>query len=325
MNAHRLLGTLLAPGSMLALFGQRQRIGSSIRRVWWHSGIGKSMFASYQFPGVLVLAYHGIRPRDVPASSMPFAPLHVPEDTFAAHCAFFSQHCTVLSAGDWLAVQRRQRPIPPRAVLLTFDDGYRTVLTHAVPRLRQFGLPAVFFVCSGPIQARQLHWYDALARKQGERAVAALRLGPYDRWQREVARLNRTSDNGDVLALMTPEEIGTLASMPGMTVGAHTTWHPPLAAASAAQQDKELSDCAHDLSAWTKRDVHLFAYPTGRRPEDYNDASVSAAKKAGFLSAFTTEEGFAHPDRPPLEQPRYTVVDGLTVPELAYRLAYLWE
>src|SRR4051812_23337545 len=41
------------------------------------------------------------------------------------------------------------RSLPPRAVALTFDDGYRDNLTVAVPMLQQLELPATFFLVPG--------------------------------------------------------------------------------------------------------------------------------------------------------------------------------
>src|ERR1051326_155212 len=41
---------------------------------------------------------------------------------------------------------KRGTPPPERAVLITFDDGYRDVLQNAWPVLEEYGLPAVTFV-----------------------------------------------------------------------------------------------------------------------------------------------------------------------------------
>ena len=43
----------------------------------------------------------------------------------------------------------RGAPLPPGAVLLTFDDGYRDNLENALPILRRHGYPAVLFVPIG--------------------------------------------------------------------------------------------------------------------------------------------------------------------------------
>lgn len=40
-------------------------------------------------------------------------------------------------------------PLPPRPVILTFDDGRQSPWFHALPVLRRYGFTATFFVCSG--------------------------------------------------------------------------------------------------------------------------------------------------------------------------------
>ena len=50
-------------------------------------------------------------------------------------------------------------PLPERAVLITFDDGYRDNLEHAAPVLERHGYPAVLFVRKRPsvVQVRERH------------------------------------------------------------------------------------------------------------------------------------------------------------------------
>ena len=43
--------------------------------------------------------------------------------------------------------------LPPRPLLVTFDDGYRNNLTYAVPELEEQGIPAIFHVATGYIGA----------------------------------------------------------------------------------------------------------------------------------------------------------------------------
>ena len=53
---------------------------------------------------------------------------------------------TPISVDDLLAARRGERPLPARAVLLTFDDGFISVYTHVFPLLQLFEYPAVVSV-----------------------------------------------------------------------------------------------------------------------------------------------------------------------------------
>ena len=44
-----------------------------------------------------------------------------------------------------------KRPLPGRAVIITFDDGYRDFLTEAWPLLAQYGFSATVFLVAGKV------------------------------------------------------------------------------------------------------------------------------------------------------------------------------
>lgn len=55
-------------------------------------------------------------------------------------------------------------PLPPRPVVLTFDDGYLDNYLYAFPLLRQYGLPGTFFVITGFLdegRAGYMSWEQA--------------------------------------------------------------------------------------------------------------------------------------------------------------------
>jgi peptidoglycan/xylan/chitin deacetylase (PgdA/CDA1 family) len=49
-----------------------------------------------------------------------------------------------------------------RAMVVTFDDGYRNNLTHALPVLRRYGVPATVFLPTGNIDGQKPFWYDRI-------------------------------------------------------------------------------------------------------------------------------------------------------------------
>ena len=54
-----------------------------------------------------------------------------------------------LSAAEYLAIIAGGEPAPPKAVVLTFDDGRRSVLTDGLPIMKRFGLKGIVFLVPG--------------------------------------------------------------------------------------------------------------------------------------------------------------------------------
>ena len=94
---------------------------------------------------VMALAYHGIGS----ASDG--------EGGFVVSPARFGEHLAALKAAGMHAVTARQvaaafeggRPLPPKAVMLSFDDGRTDAMMFADPLLKQAGMAATMFVITG--------------------------------------------------------------------------------------------------------------------------------------------------------------------------------
>ena len=97
---------------------------------------------------LLVLSYHDIR--DDVARQGDVDPHAVSTQNFAAHLDWLHGNgYTAVDLDDVEAASRGVRPLPERAVLLTFDDGLRSVYTHAFPLLRAYRFPAVIAPVTG--------------------------------------------------------------------------------------------------------------------------------------------------------------------------------
>lgn len=278
-----------------------------------------------EFPGVAVLAYHGIRAGNWPPGTVPFEELHVPGSEFDAQCQLIQETCHPISLAQWRAARTGGPPLPARPVLLTFDDGYRTVRTHGLPILQRYGIPAVVFVCSDPVAERRMFWWDAVARSHGETEALRLKAMPYDEWLPLCANVHGFIDSADPSAPLTIEDLRTLVDSPLIEVGSHTASHAILAQAGMSQQRSEIFRNKTHLEAWTGRSVTAFAYPNGRRGLDYTSETVQLVEQYGFDFAFTSEPGFATSEESPLEQRRFLMLAGTSAAELAHRLTYSWR
>jgi len=278
---------------------------------------------SARFPGVVVLGYHGLRPDRSPDGLMPFENLHLRATTFDAHCRVVRETCDPISLDDWRAALSGAAALPPRPVLITFDDGYRSVATIGAPILAAYGLPAVVFACSEPVARRSLLWFDAVAARDSEAAVHAWKERDYTSWLASCGATTAVADD-DPRAVLREDEIDALSRQPGVEIGAHTARHPILSHAAIADQREEIASSRDALQRWTHRRVRAFAYPNGRPRVDYTVDTVALLDDLGFDFAFTMRPAFATPAEPALERSRFMMVSEVTAAELSHRLAYAW-
>lgn len=101
---------------------------------------------------VPILCYHRVGPR---ANLMV-----MPRETFAAQMEYLARNnYNVIRLSDVADFLAGKRALPPRAVVITFDDGHVSTYQHAFPVLRQHGFPATFFLYTDFLGAGEaLNW-----------------------------------------------------------------------------------------------------------------------------------------------------------------------
>ena len=303
-----------------------RRLATAVKAGLHAAGHYARRLADDTFPGVAVLCYHGVRPdEDVGTPDVPFANLHVRRATLEAHCRLLRASCQPISLDAWRAALDGGPPLPPRPVLVTFDDGYRSVHRLARPILARYQIPAVVFACSDAVAGRSLLWYDALARARGEAAVEPAKALPFAAWRALVEPLAAPVADDHPQAVLTVEELQELARAPGLEIGSHTASHAILARADSEEQRRQIGEDRERLGAWIGRPVRAFAYPNGRPDLDYTDATARIVSDLGFDFAFNTRPGFATAVEPRLKRSRFLMLADVSAAELAHRLTYSWR
>lgn len=77
-------------------------------------------------------------------------------NAFRGQIAFLQRHHTLITPADLRAVVQGRAELPPRACLLTFDDGYTDHYRHVFPVLQAEGLAGLFFAPHASLVARQM-------------------------------------------------------------------------------------------------------------------------------------------------------------------------
>jgi peptidoglycan/xylan/chitin deacetylase (PgdA/CDA1 family) len=168
--------------------------------------------------------------------------------------ALFRRQMEFLAASRIPVVPLDQVAGHPGAVAITFDDGFRNLLSHAIPVLEQHGFPATIFAVSDYC-GRMNDWPS-----QPQGAVPLLPLLSWD-------------------------ELAALPSL--ISMGAHTATHPDLSRLSAQECERELHDCQSRMEQRLARPVRWLAYPYGT-----SSAAVRSVAARYFDLAVGTTLGF---------------------------------
>lgn len=98
---------------------------------------------------VPVLMYHYVRLNPDPRDRVGFS-LSVTPAAFHAQMDYLARHnFHTVSLAQAVQAIRDHRALPPRSIVLTFDDGYADFFTAAIPELRRHGFTATDYVVPG--------------------------------------------------------------------------------------------------------------------------------------------------------------------------------
>jgi len=192
--------------------------------------------------------------------------------------------------------------IPPRTVLVTFDDGYATLYDKAYPILRECGVPATLFVCTAYLDSDGPF--------------------PFDAW----GLANKGCAPAHSYRPLTTEECRELVASGLIEIGAHTHTHDDYRGRPRAFRD-DLQKSVDLVRAKFGIEEVPFAFPYGGRHTGFAaDDLVEAAQHAGVACGLTTEPILIEPDSDPFRWGRFEVLPWDTSTTLAAKLSgwYSW-
>ena len=326
----------------------------------------------YQFPGSLrlsrvaahanrrhpvVLAFHGVT-SEAPGHLCNYQGKHLYLpifNRFMEHLREWYTPVPLARIARWLD---GTTDIPEGAVAVTFDDGYRNVLTNAVPVLDRLRIPATVYVVTDFLREGKMVWtdaivsalvatkrtrleFDALGRpidlpigNDKDKAAAdadlrALRKSLADHERVDlVARIVAALGVGerDLVAAwpdhdpLRPEELKTLIDH-GVEVGSHTTGHKILTRCTPDETRRELEESKSFIESATGKPCEEFSYPNGGRG-DFDSRTGAAVREGGYTCAVTAIPMRVPLGQDPFEIPRYTLADNeTTMAEFAAELS----
>ncbi|HEV8340587.1 MAG TPA: polysaccharide deacetylase family protein [bacterium] len=295
----------------------------------------------------VVLCYHNVVPDDTPRE-LEAAMLGVRRSNLEAQLRFLRRRLDALTFEDL-----EHRKVPRRGMIVTFDDGYRAILTHALPLLRSLDLPAYAFVNPAFVggwnprdQLMGLALYGSgdarravgefLAVKMPDGGVATrarhfLALRPR-MWQVMASRAEGGVADIEALfarhgdsqmrralegsRLLSWDDVQRLSRW-GVRIGNHTRRHLELDALPRPLVRWEIQEGAMDLRRHLGTDLPVISYPRGK----CNDVVREEAAAAGYRWGLLSVPGSLSDGRPTLTAPRVLVSPGLGVLGLLWKMS----
>lgn len=204
------------------------------------------------FKGIPVLMYHKVNPNPETGN----LGLRVNPDDFEWQMRYlFEQGYQSISLRELRDYVEEGKPIPPKSMVITFDDGYKDNYIYALPIMEKYGFTATIFVVVNTIG--KVNKFD---------------LG-----------------NQPVNQMMDWDEIKDTVSR-GFTIGSHTMDHQRLWELSQEKALYQIRESKEVLEKGLGLPVKYFCYPYG----SYSKIARKMVIQCGYEAATTTNSGLVN-------------------------------
>jgi peptidoglycan/xylan/chitin deacetylase (PgdA/CDA1 family) len=134
-----------------------------LKKVFYPALSVAGVFHRTSAQGLAVVTYHGLLPEGYELIDSGFDGNLIRADVLRLQLRLLKAHYNVILPEDVLAWRERRRELPPRAVLLTCDDGLLNCLSDMLPVLQQEKVSCLFFVTGASTEeSRTMLWYEEL-------------------------------------------------------------------------------------------------------------------------------------------------------------------
>ncbi|MDD4910359.1 MAG: polysaccharide deacetylase family protein [Candidatus Omnitrophica bacterium] len=196
-----------------------------------------------------ILLYHSIQRHDPKKDKMGLA---VPNGTFYMQMKYLKENSfLVLGLTELVDIIIHNRRVPGKSAVITFDDGYKSVLTNALPVLKEFGFPATLFVNISFIENKVpagLYWHD---------------------WD-----------------MLSWDDVKGLREA-GLSIGSHALSHRRLTEMNEQELEYEVLKSKGLIESHVGGQVNTFSYPHGI----FNKNVKDAVRRSKFICSCSSIEG----------------------------------
>lgn len=238
---------------------------------------------------------------------------------FDQQISFLSKHFNILPLNQAIDLLKKKQ-LPPKALVISFDDGYQDNYTIAAPILEKNKCPASFFIATEGVENGYL-WNDVIEQclkhttvkeitksiigKQLSIVTESEKIAAFQRLVSSLKFINNEERSNKILLLskelnvscytqtmMSKEQLLDLHHR-GFDIGAHTHSHTIVSTETDADSQTELLINKQMLEKIIGEPISFLAFPNGLYGRDFKQIHCEMAQKLGFKAAFSTNDGGA--------------------------------
>lgn len=264
-------------------------------------------------PDVSIVLYHNISANKCPLTSQ--LGISTRPEVFRKHIEYYKKNFDFISEDDLLSGR-----LPRKALLVTFDDAYRSVLNVAAPLLKEVNAPSIFFIIPSTVQTLTLPIDNVLSLAVEElgmqRVVALMDLGSamtssvgelISRFiskmtlgeiallkERLLAALGTTEAAVRELykIFLEPNDMRRLADY-GVSVGNHSMTQSHFRMLSAGELGREIEQSRSELEKLSGQSVRSLSVPYGSEI-DATDNAITVTRNSGHKAIFLVQARSNH-------------------------------
>ncbi|MBU1627767.1 polysaccharide deacetylase family protein [bacterium] len=232
-----------------------------------------------------ILMYHHVAPINYESKN---PDLYVSPEQFDLQLKYISEKgYTTIHFQDLLDHWEKNVPLPRKAVIITFDDGFENNYLHAFPLMKKYDAKGTIFLVTDFI-------------------------GNFYTWSKN------TSNPPE--KLLSWDQINEMHKY-GIKFGSHACTHKDLTKISEAEAYDQLKFSKEILEEKLKTKINVLTYPYG----SYNTDIIEIAKKAGYECACSTIRGNRHTSKEKYTLKRVMIHHDTTIKRFQYYLTRLYD
>jgi peptidoglycan/xylan/chitin deacetylase (PgdA/CDA1 family) len=278
-----------------------------------------NLFRFFNRHKVIILWYHGIC-EDTFRLLSGYDERHIQKSKFREQLSFLKRRgYNFLNMSEFIDILHNKKRIY-KMVVLTFDDGYRNVVTNAYPIMKEFNAKGCFYLISGLIDEGKLLWTDyieTIVRNfnrgkftfifKGEKIFYTLDdKKSYEATMLDIKNKLRTLPELERIEHLKQFDNKNITDFPKefifanwaqiqsldrkiLEIGSHTKHHPNLTNISSSEGVMaEIKNSKVKIEKKVGYEINYFCYPAGK----YNEDIVKKVKECRYSSAVTIKHGF---------------------------------